>query len=270
MASSTMEKSGKYESYLKYLPEIYSSGVDADFLEKFLEIFKNVLSERTTPGILEDFFPSPSEGIEEILDKIHEFFNPHLAPGVKYKGKENHPQRNFLNWLAEWVSFAYGVYFDEAKLRRIIPQLIPLYAKRGTREGFKEYIELFTGKNSVSIYETPLEKSQFTKYLYSQANKNFILENNYTFGVRIDLSRSILVKDYSFDGDNLPTPQEIEYIINLFNQIIAHEKPAHTDVILSLHVTNGIQIAVTSTIAEDTRIGFGVELVETTASFSLA
>lgn len=264
----------RYSSYLGYLPEIYSSGVDAEYLKHFLDIFKRVLSENPGSHII-DSLPLPNEGVEEILDKIHEFFNPYTAPGstLRVLGAapvHNHAQRNFLKWLAQWVSFSYEVYVTEETLRTFIPQLIPLYAKRGTREGMEEYIELFTGKGTAEIFETPLEKKNFALYLSSRANQQMVLNNPYVFGIRIDLTKTEIVKNYTFSGTDLPTQQQIEYVVSLFKQIVCNEKPAHTDVVLILHVAEGLRIAVTSTIAKDTKLGFGVEIIESTASFNLA
>lgn len=267
----------RYSSYLNYLPELYSSGPESESLERFLNIFKSVLTENTADTVLSKYLKTPHEGIEELLDRVHEFFNPYLAPGARVfnkhtgeSGVENHLQRNFLSWLADWVGFAYKVYFDEKTLRRVIPQVIPLYGMRGTREGLTRMIEMFSGKGSVKMYETPREKIQFSAYLKSEANKKFFNTSNYVFGLRIDLTKSLLVKDYRFSGESLPDREHIDYLITLFRNVICLEKPAHTDVMMVLHVSDGIQIAVTSTIAYDTRIGFGMEITETTASLDLA
>lgn len=250
-------------NYQEYLPEIFQTEDENEFLPKFLDAFKEVLTQNTQNYCSDKTLPD--EGIEELIDRVHEFFNPHTAPGAEWADVN----RNFVDWLAGWLSFAQKAHFNDTALRRIIPQLVPLYAKRGTPEGFIGYLELFAGKGNVSIYETFDEKKALASILSSAVNEQFLCNNNFTFGVRIDLTEAV----FSFEDSPLikgeSNDEEVKYYANLFRAVVAREKPAHTDVVLYLVVNSGIQIAVTSTIGSDTTIGYGTQQVATTASINL-
>jgi len=105
-------------SYIRHLPGIYQRGVflDANFLREFLWIFQHV-----------------NKSIEDKLDRLDEFFLPLEAP------------EEFLEWLASWTAFAIDPSWPEAKKRRLIKEAIRLYQIRGTVQGLKVFLGIFTG-----------------------------------------------------------------------------------------------------------------------------
>ncbi len=115
------EEKGRYiqrleltqSSYLKYLPDIYSSD---DFIGRFLLIFETILSP-----------------LERSIDKIHHYFDPHLTP----------PE--LLPWLASWLGLVLNEDWPEARRRELILAASELYQWRGTRRGLIEFIKLYTG-----------------------------------------------------------------------------------------------------------------------------
>lgn len=235
--------------YLKYLPQIYQEGESA-FLVEFLSLFSKVITEMKDP--ITDTAPGsvPDEAIEQIVDRLHEFFDPMVAPG----GLNNPDTRNFLNYLADWVSLVEKHKIEDERKRFIVKNLIPLYKERGTKGGLKRFIELFTGFNTVIIYDTPEEKAEFAIKLKNPLNENILL-NNYTFGVLVDISAADGVIKYS----NVTTMQEL---IQLINRLIQREKPAHTDAVVALNYKNGMQIGVICTISCDTTTGSGSKIAE--------
>jgi phage tail-like protein len=99
--------------YLEYLPAIYH---DDPFLGQLLLPFEKVLT-----------------GIEDLLSTIDRYFAPALT------------DREFLPWLATWVALVLDEEWDEAKRRRLIGEAVGLYRKRGTVQGLKRYLEIYTG-----------------------------------------------------------------------------------------------------------------------------
>jgi phage tail-like protein len=79
-------------------------------------------------------------GIEQLLDIIHDYFDPAYCP------------KEFLDWLASWVALAVKQDWPEAAQRELIRRIVPLYSKRGTKEGLEEFLKIYAGPG-VSIYE---------------------------------------------------------------------------------------------------------------------
>jgi len=141
--------SAKASSYLEYLPAIFQEGEDGDaFVGRFLKIFEKLLSgiDDLAPDTLPtdatelgyDIFKLPIQlssdinpGIEQTIDKIHEFFDPELTPA------------EFLQWLAGWVALILREDWKPLPKRRLIKRIVPLYKKRGTKSGLLEYLRIF-------------------------------------------------------------------------------------------------------------------------------
>ena len=107
-------------TYLRYLPRVYQEDESSrDFLEKFLSLFE------TTYG-----------GFEDKITNIASYFNAAATPA------------DFLPWLAAWLGLFFDQNWEEAKKRELIKLAPKLYEKRGTLEGLKAYIGLYTGLHS--------------------------------------------------------------------------------------------------------------------------
>ena len=126
----------KTKSYLDYLPEIYQQDVEKiPFICKFLKVFEKLLSGIDDDDAIGDY---QVEGIEQVIDRIYEFFNPELT------------HYDFLKWLAGWVALSLRDNWDEISKRRLLKKIVPLYRKRGTKSGLTEYLKIF-GYPNVSI-----------------------------------------------------------------------------------------------------------------------
>jgi len=96
-----------------YLPSVYQENRQ---LEQYLWIIQHLQYEQTA-----------------ILDNLHEFFMPGLAP----------PE--FLHWMADWFGMSRGFEFEEPVLRSILQKGIELYKWRGTARGLKMFLALTVG-----------------------------------------------------------------------------------------------------------------------------
>lgn len=111
-------------SYLRYLPAVYQEDeASRDFLERFLSLF-------------ETFFYN----LEVKIGQIARFFDPLATPEA------------FLPWLAQWLAMAFDENWPLEKQREFLRRAATLYKARGTRRGFEEVIELFTGEEPI-IFE---------------------------------------------------------------------------------------------------------------------
>jgi phage tail-like protein len=158
-------------SYLDYLPAIFRQ---EPFAGRFLLAFETVLSGTSTR-------PDPP-GLETTIGSIADYFDPVTAPD------------GFLPWLAGWVSLTLRADWDTDTQRKFIAQIVPLYRLRGTGEGLRQMLNLYT-RLPVDVFD-PVEKVDFF------------------FQVQITLPAA--------DGPLMRTTQQIA------RAIIDQEKPAHT------------------------------------------
>jgi phage tail-like protein len=99
--------------YLEYLPAIYQ---EMPVLDRFLLPFEAVL-----------------RGFEDLLSAIDRYFAP----------ADTEP--DLLPWLATWVALTLDEGWDEAKQRGLIREAVNLYRERGTVQGLKRYLQIYTG-----------------------------------------------------------------------------------------------------------------------------
>ncbi len=186
--------------------------------------------------LLEVAFPddiAKRKGIEEILDCIQDYFDPDKTP------------LEFLSWLAGWMALILKEETDwnadnARKKRDLIAKIIPLYQKRGTLDGLKEYIKIYVGEDvKVSIFEF-LEP--FRVGVTSTVGMNTVVGEGlpYYFQIYMELA--------------VPDRILLEKKRQAINDIINQEKPAHTYYTLIIQVPT-MQIAVHSTVGLDTMLG---------------
>lgn len=185
-------------AYLQYLPALY--GQD-EFMGRFLMLFES--------------FWRPIEGQ---IDQIHYYLDPQLTPA------------RFLPWMASWFRLSVeSEEWTEAKQRRLLASMIWLYRKRGTKHALQEYLEILTGH--------PVEITE-------QRAKDFRLGASARLGVGIALGKGNTPHTFRVfvQLDPLKRPQGLaddewarekrrreEERRRLIDQLIADEKPAHTN-----------------------------------------
>lgn len=112
-------------SSLQYLPAVYQENPEsANFLDQFLSIFDTI-----------------QEGIADQIGGIARYFDPAATPTDE--GGSN--GQDFLSWLASWLGLALERHWPEEKRRQLLAKAHRLYALRGTAEGLRMHVELYTG-----------------------------------------------------------------------------------------------------------------------------
>jgi phage tail-like protein len=106
--------------YLAHLPRVFG---DDPFLGRFLLAFEAVLTGR--PG---------RPGLQQAIDGIADVLDPATT------GEE------FLPWLAGWVGLTVRADWDVPTRRAFIREVVPLYRLRGTKEGLRRMLSLYTGQ----------------------------------------------------------------------------------------------------------------------------
>lgn len=121
------------DSYLKYLPKVYQEDEQSrEFLDRFLSIFETIFSS-----------------IEEKIDGMHAYFRPGSVP------------KDRLAWLASWLALVLDDNWSEEKKRRLIKRAARLYRKRGTVEGLRDYMEIYSGLRLPIIENYRLRRPAF-------------------------------------------------------------------------------------------------------------
>jgi len=174
-------------SYLRYLPEIYA---EDELMGRFLMLFES--------------FWAP---IETQIDSISYYFNPEMTPP------------DFLRWLASWFDLTLNERLPEERRRRLVQAAVSLYRQRGTPQGLKRYLEIYTGGDA---------------HIVEHRSDNFRLGADATLGPAIALGRNNRPHTFTVLLRLPPTDVHEEAWINNIHALIEAEKPAHTA--YTLHV----------------------------------
>jgi len=109
------------DTYLRYLPEIYSEDDRSrDFLERSLSLNESVLG-----------------GLEETIVNLSRLFDPETSPEGGYP--------SWLNWLAGWLAWDVNDNWTTQEARGYLAEAFALYGKRGTIEGLRRYLKIYAG-----------------------------------------------------------------------------------------------------------------------------
>jgi phage tail-like protein len=153
--------------YLAFLPRVFGSD---PFLGRFLLAFEAVLTGLPDrPGLQQAI-----EGVADLLD-----------PATT--------REDFLPWLAGWVGLALRADWDVPTRRAFIQEIVPLYRLRGTKDGLRRVLMLYTGQ-PVAIQDR--------------------FDVPHFFTVQLTLAQA--------------DPAEVSRIQQIARAIVDQEKPAHT------------------------------------------
>ncbi|MEM9541247.1 MAG: phage tail protein [Cyanobacteria bacterium P01_E01_bin.42] len=106
-------------SYLNFLPAFYG---ERDFMGRFLSIFE------------EAFDP-----IVQTTETLWAYLDPLTAP------------KSLLPFIAKWVEWPLDPRWNEKQQRRLLRNAMKLYRWRGTRQGLRWLLEIYTGLNGENI-----------------------------------------------------------------------------------------------------------------------
>ncbi len=177
-------------SYIRYLPALY---VRDALMGRLLMLFES--------------FWAP---ISQQITHIDKYFDPTVAP----------PE--FLTWLSSWLDLALDENWPDDRRRELIRSARRLYAKRGTRVGLQEYLEIYTG-GDVQIIEHKAQNARIGRPLILGQGMALGRENSpHTFAVVLRLPRAHV------------EAQGEAYWQSMVQKLIDKEKPAHTSYTLQI------------------------------------
>jgi phage tail-like protein len=173
-------------SYLRHLPAEFERQV---FLGRFLLAFERILNVGP---------PGGPPALEEVIDGIDRYFRPRDDDD-----RSRQAPAEFLPWLAGWLSLTLREDWDEATRRRFLSGIVPLYRKRGTKDGLREMLRLYLGQNTAIAI---LDDQRPGEFAFDPPAHFFQVHVTTT-----DI-----------------TPEELQIKQRIATAIIDQEKPAHT------------------------------------------
>jgi phage tail-like protein len=238
------ERPGEVSSYLAYLPAPFQEvGPDGtSVLGRFLLAFEEILTGLGGAG---------QPGLEELLDgrlkQVGLAWVPDSETGVQRyftpgPGQDTDDRRapdEFLGWLAGWVALTFEQDWDPEEKRRLLARIVPLYAKRGTREGLLDFLATYTGMG-VDVLEFPRP--------FQVGGETAVVGGTFPLGeapAHFFTVRVVLPSD----------PTELARKKQIARTIIEQEKPAHSWYRLDPVIPNTIKIGSVSRVGKDTLLG---------------
>lgn len=190
-------------------------------------------------------------GLERILDGVDRYSDPlrapasRVIPGAEGIADDGYFDDDFLPYLASWVALTLRSRWPEAKRRRLIRSITPLYKKRGTLEGIRRFLRLFVD-SPVAVRE---ELGIQVGVRSTVAEDTTVGGLPHRFIVEIAYGRREA-------GDSTPRPFDFEFLRQVTantREVLDLEKPAHTDY-AAFYDFPGIVVGEYSTAGWDTLI----------------
>jgi phage tail-like protein len=167
---------------LEYLPAIYSAD---PFVGRFLRIFEEVLNP-----------------LQEMVDNQPYYFDPMTAPV------------DILDYMAEWVDLDEGDDWSLDKRRAIVEAAAGLYRIKGTKEGIRKHLGIYSG-GMVLV----LERTQ-----------GFRLDGDARLGLNTSIGEN---RPHTFSVTVVvPNPAELD--VDTIRAILDADKPVDTSYVLRI------------------------------------
>lgn len=152
----------------------------------------------------------------------------------------------FLDWMAGWLAFAAGAGWSVDRQRAALAGLMPLYRKRGTREGLEGLLRLFFGDavRVVDLVEAPALRLGDNAWLSDRYLPGApVLGGARPFSFAVELS----APTYDFDSPAMLA------LADAVRALVDGEKPLHARYVVRTQTVT-ITVGVHSTVAVDTLI----------------
>lgn len=174
--------------YGQFLPALYR---EVDFIGRFLKIFE------------ETFEPSV-----HMLEAMWAYLDPLTSPAA------------LIAFLAQWVGWEMIPGIDLNRTRQLVRNAISIYRLRGTREGLRFYLHLYTG---LPLDEDLLDESDKHICIIEPFGAGFILAQS-SLGVDTVLGGG---RPFYFTVRLRPEPNSAPLNQDIIHTIIEQQKPVH-------------------------------------------
>lgn len=146
-------------TFVDYLPELYrTESGENSFLSRFLGIFQSIYVD-----------------LEDKIDIMPLKFDP------------DYTSRDFLNWIADWLSIKDIELWGEKRLRKLIKECVSIYKIKGTRKAISRVVEDYIGVEPIIVEQFEIKNNMF---YHNQVDilENLFGDNGYVFTVMLPQS----------------------------------------------------------------------------------
>ncbi len=183
------------EILLNHLPAVYH---DSEELRELLSVFEEVLFGIENREI---------QGLQQKIAAIPLLIDPYATP------------QEFLPWLGQWLALFDFHHLSEKKQRDLVAEIVPRYAKRGTRDYLIEILAFFIPDDATVDID---ESIQGLTVGAARVGENTFLEPERPHAFRVNITSPASSEGAEF------AKQERQEWEDIARAAIDLAKPAHT------------------------------------------
>lgn len=141
-------------SFVDYLPDVYKEGSDDNsFLARYLGIFQSIYVD-----------------LEDRIDNTPVQFDTEKT------------NKDFLNWIADWISIKNPSIWGEKKLRTLVKEAVSIYKMKGTKASVAKIVKEYAGVEPIIVEQFDIKKNE-CYYIQKEQIENLFGDNGYVFTV---------------------------------------------------------------------------------------
>jgi len=199
------------DTLFRSLPGVYRREGKDGFTYRLLGLFADVLV-----------------GIEDEVYGQHRQLNAQRA------------DERFLPWLASWVALLLDETWEESKRRELIRRVVQLYTIRGTVEGIRQFVEIYTGIKPEIVEEFGAG--------WQIGVRSTVEVDTRVYGTWEENAHRFSVLVATFEEFDLDRKDKVR-------ERVLIEKPAHTQLVHVGWFASFWQVGVRSTLGVDAKVG---------------
>ena len=179
-------------TFMDYLPEIYrKSETENSFLTRFLGIFQSIYVD-----------------LEDEIDFVALNFDP------------DRTTKDFLSWIASWLSVKDAAIWGEKRLRKLIKESVKIYKMKGTKRAISRIVEEYTGIEPIIVEQFDVKENMVYKK-QKDVIENLFGDNGYVFTVMVP---GVHVKDNESYVELLKVINSVKPVDSICNLVVLNDQ----------------------------------------------
>lgn len=209
-------------SFMDYLPEVYRANHDnSSFFSRFLGIFQSLYVD-----------------LEDEMDFTARNFDTEMTT------------KDFLQWIADWLSVENASVWGEEKLRKLIKKCVKIYKMKGTKRAVAKIVEEYTGVEPIIVEQFDVKENMYYDK-QKEVVENLFGDSGYVFTVMLPESQ---VKDNESYVELLRVINSVKPVDSKCNLVVLGDR-----IYLDHHCYMGMNSFITNN--EDLSLGTNIRQV---------